>query len=151
MRLPHHDWLPSYPWFSVARFRLLLLNAQVRSAVGAKLGQDVNSLTVEAYKTQVVSTRPRPEGLLCWLHALLRHIATVRRLRLLQLSSHFCVRPVLSKLFPNRGVQSQVAGVNYKVKATVNGSTSVIITAHRPLPHTGLPLDVKSAAAGSDL
>ncbi len=46
---------------------------------------------------------------------------------------------------------TQVAGLKYKVKATVNGGTPVIISAFKPLPHTGNPLDVQGVAAGSEL
>ena len=40
--------------------------------------------------------------------------------------------------------------MNYKVKALVNGSDSVIITAYKPLPHTGGALEIKSVEAGGD-
>lgn len=35
----------------------------------------------------------------------------------------------------------QVAGVNYKVKALVNGSETVF-KAYKPLPHTGNPVQI---------
>lgn len=43
-----------------------------------------------------------------------------------------------------------VAGLNYKVQATVDGE-SVIIAAFKPLPHTGAPVEVKSAVVGGEL
>jgi len=46
----------------------------------------------------------------------------------------------------------QVAGVNYKVKVALNkGAQHAIVHAFKPLPHTGLPLDVKSAVIGDAL
>jgi len=69
---------------------------QALSGVSAALGRSVASLTVEAFRTQVV------------------------------------------------------AGLNYKVKAAVDGA-SVIITAYKPLPHTGQPLTITAVAEGEEL
>ena len=44
----------------------------------------------------------------------------------------------------------QVAGVNYRVKAKINGD-SVVIVLHKALPHTGKPLEVKAVERGADL
>ncbi|KAA0158437.1 hypothetical protein FNF27_02933 [Cafeteria roenbergensis] len=43
-----------------------------------------------------------------------------------------------------------VAGTNFKVHAKVDGK-DVIITAFRPLPHTGEALSVSDVVEGSDL
>ena len=40
--------------------------------------------------------------------------------------------------------------MNYKLRALLNGEP-VIITAHKPLPHTGHTIEVKSVEAGSEL
>ena len=44
-----------------------------------------------------------------------------------------------------------VAGLNYKVKATLDGGDSVVIAAFKPLPHTGNPLVIKTAEVGAEL
>lgn len=51
------------------------------------------------------------------------------------------------------GVKTQVvAGVNYRVSAALDGGDDkVVITAFKPLPHTGLPLEVKSVVRGGEL
>jgi hypothetical protein len=41
----------------------------------------------------------------------------------------------------------QVAGVNFQVLVDAGGS-KFTIHAHKPLPHTGAPLDVKAVNAG---
>ncbi len=46
---------------------------------------------------------------------------------------------------------AQVAGLKYRVAATVNGSTDVVIAAFKPLPHTGAPLEVQGVEAGGAL
>lgn len=46
---------------------------------------------------------------------------------------------------------TQVAGLKYKVRALVNGTTSVVLTAFKPLPHTGQPLQVQAAEQGDAL
>jgi hypothetical protein len=43
-----------------------------------------------------------------------------------------------------------VAGTNFKVLAKV-GEKSVVISAFRPLPHTGEPLKVNSVVEGTEL
>ena len=43
-----------------------------------------------------------------------------------------------------------VAGLNYKVKASVDGA-SVLISAFKPLPHTGTPLSITTVEAGGEL
>jgi hypothetical protein len=40
---------------------------------------------------------------------------------------------------------AQVAGLNFKLKATVNGDKAVVITAFRALPHAGGGVEVKAA------
>jgi len=40
-----------------------------------------------------------------------------------------------------------VAGLNYRVLASVDGEPAVVITAFKPLPHTGAPLEVKAVAS----
>jgi hypothetical protein len=42
-----------------------------------------------------------------------------------------------------------VAGVNYRVKATADGSP-ITITAFKGLPHTGGALEIKSVVASHD-
>lgn len=37
-----------------------------------------------------------------------------------------------------------VAGLNYRAKVTVNGTHKKTVAVYRPLPHTGLPLEVKA-------
>jgi hypothetical protein len=49
------------------------------------------------------------------------------------------------------GVHAQVAGLNYRAAVLVNGDIAAIVTAFKPLPHTGLPLEVKSAERGAEL
>lgn len=51
------------------------------------------------------------------------------------------------------GVKTQVvAGVNYRVSAALDGGDDkAVITAFKPLPHTGLPLEVKSVVRGGEL
>lgn len=41
-------------------------------------------------------------------------------------------------------VRSCVCSARPSTQATLNGSTNVVIKAFRPLPHTGLPLEIKS-------
>jgi hypothetical protein len=48
-------------------------------------------------------------------------------------------------------VHAQVAGLNYRAAVLVNGDIAAIVTAFKPLPHTGLPLEVKSAERGTEL
>jgi hypothetical protein len=44
-----------------------------------------------------------------------------------------------------------VAGLNYRVQAALDGGEAVIVTAFKPLPHTGAPLEVKAVVAGEEL
>ena len=41
--------------------------------------------------------------------------------------------------------------MNYRVHAVVNGISHVVLTAHKPLPHTGEPLHISAAVPGQDL
>ncbi len=52
---------------------------------------------------------------------------------------------------PPHAPTTQVAGLKYKVKALVNGATEVVVTAYKPLPHTGQPLEVQGVEAGGAL
>lgn len=42
-----------------------------------------------------------------------------------------------------------VAGLNYIAHVSINGASDVLVTAFRPLPHTGLPLEVKTVVYGT--
>lgn len=99
-----------------------------KAAVAAVLGAPVESLVVTSYTTQVV----RAGG----VRALPQPTSATRRRphqRPVSLRAHY---------FPSPR-PPQVAGLNYSVSALVNGAAHTI-AAFKPLPHTGLPLEVKS-------
>jgi hypothetical protein len=90
--------------------------AQARAAIGSKLGEEVTSFVITGYKTQVV-----------------RASLLARAEKEAPLNTTFRPPPPLPP---------QVAGLKYKVAATVNGK-AVVITAFKPLPHTGNPMEVQ--------
>ncbi len=45
----------------------------------------------------------------------------------------------------------QVAGTNFRARITVNGSKEYTVKVHRPLPHTGKPLELHSVEEGNKL
>ncbi len=59
----------------------------------------------------------------------------------------FLTLSLLPLSFPSALIFPQVAGLKYKVNATVNGSTNVVIGAFKPLPHTGNPLEIQDVTA----
>ncbi len=133
---------------------------QVATAVGEKLGQQVTTVQVVSYKQQVVSrgVAPRPfsdAGSAKRSCALPDSGKTTRPCAYPRASTSLV--PVLTRTSPSHPplpicpLPSQVAGLKYKVKAKVNQDTEVVITAYKPLPHTGLPLEVQGVEVGGNL
>ena len=99
-----------------------------KAAVAAVLGAPVESLVVTSYTTQVVRAGRRTRS----------HTTNERDAA----AAAPALRLTVRALFPSPR-PPQVAGVNYSVSALVNGAAHTI-AAFKPLPHTGLPLEVKS-------
>jgi hypothetical protein len=131
----------------------------VMQAVAGLLGHEVSSLTVNSYQTQVVR-----------LHLLIRCMLRSACPFFVKKCGNYLIFMMVwtgcGFELPCQGAKQRwqnsrahirccfewfprslrTHSVMFSVQqATVNGDKNVEITAHKPLPHTGLPLEVKAA------
>ena len=55
----------------------------------------------------------------------------------------------IASLAVQRLATQVVAGCNYRVHAKINGDKDYVFRAFKPLPHTGMPMELRSIEAGS--
>ena len=82
----------------------------------------MSTFSIDSYATQVVSYSTRN---------LLLYLLPPNYLWNLQVTAYFHTL--------------QVAGLNYSLHGTVNGTIKVHVRAFKPLPHTGAPIEITGA------